>query len=117
LIAAKVLDQTDQILVKNQKSIQGKIQEASHNYPYENCSFQMPQKPKAKCVFGNARYAIILIFLYNLFIHATSFLRPNILDFSITQLVRNDRASIEVQIRNIQGANTKISFPAGFGQQ
>ena len=62
--------------------------------------------------------AIILIFLYNLFIHATtSFLRPNILEFSIAQLVRNDRASIEVQIRNIQGANTKISFLAGFGQQ
>ena len=54
LIVAKVLDQTDLILAKNQKSIQGKIQEASRNYPYENCSFQMPQKPKAKCVFGNA---------------------------------------------------------------
>ena len=50
----RILDQTDQILAKNQKSIQGKIQEASRNYPYENCSFQMPQKPKAKCVLGNA---------------------------------------------------------------
>ena len=39
------------------------------------------------------------------------------MDFSIAPLVRNDRASIEVQTRNIQGANTKISFSAGFGQQ
>ena len=119
LIVAKVLDQTDQILPKNQKSIQGKIQEASRKYPYENCCFQMPQKPKAKCVLENAYLLSLWSFctIKSFFIHATSFLRPNILDFSIAPLVRNDRASIEVQTRNIQGANTKISFSAGFGQQ
>ena len=62
LIVAKVLDQTDQILPKNQKSIQGKIHEAFRNYPYENCSFQMPQKPKAKCVFGNAYLLLFWFF-------------------------------------------------------
>ena len=100
LMAARVLDQTDQILAKNQKSIQGKIQEASRKYPYENCCFQMPQKPKAKCVLENAYLLSLWSFctIKSFFIHATSFLRPNILDFSIAQLVRNNRASLDIQI-------------------
>ena len=52
LIVAKVLDQTDQILAKNQKSIQGKIQEASRKCPYEQEGFGT----FGSCIFHRGRY-------------------------------------------------------------
>ena len=72
LIVAKVLDQTDLILAKNQKSIQGKIQEASRNTPTKIAASKCPKNLKRNVclempICYHFDFSVQLVYSRNLF--------------------------------------------------